>query len=50
MPTLINFKIGYKGGPAYFSGTGSTQVVPFIYPVAVNGRPYMIDTKSSNFL
>jgi len=47
--TLINFKRGYKGGPAYFTGTGSTQVVPYIYPVAINGRPYMIDTKSNAF-
>lgn len=49
MATLINFKRGYKGGPAYFTGTGSTQVVPYIYPVAINGRPYMIDTKSNAF-
>ena len=49
MATLINFKRGYKGGPAYFTGTGSTQVVPYIYPVAINGRPYMIDTKSNGF-
>jgi hypothetical protein len=49
MAALIDFSIGYKGGPAYFTGTGSTQVVPYIYPVAINGRPYMIDTKSNAF-
>lgn len=49
MATLINFKRGYKGGPSFFTGTGSTQVVPYIYPVAINGRPYMIDTKSNDF-
>ena len=49
MATLIDFTTAYRGGPSYFTGTGSTQVVPYIYPVAVNGRPYMIDTKSNGF-
>ena len=49
MATLIDFSTAYRGGPAYFTGTGSTQLVPYIYPVAVNGRPYMIDTKSNAF-
>jgi len=47
--TLIDFSTAYRGGPAYYTGTGSTQLVPYIYPVAVNGRPYMIDTKSNAF-
>jgi hypothetical protein len=47
--TLIDFSTAYRGGPAFFTGTGSTQVVPYIYPVAINGRPYMIDTKSNDF-
>jgi hypothetical protein len=47
--TLIDFTTAYRGGPSYFTGTGSTQVVPYIYPVAINGRPYMIDTKSNGF-
>ena len=49
MATLIDFTTAYRGGPSFFTGTGSTQVVPYIYPVAVNGRPYMIDTKSNAF-
>ena len=49
MATLIDFSTAYRGGPSYFTGTGSTQVVPYIYPVAINGRPYMIDTKSNGF-
>ncbi len=49
MATLIDFTTAYRGGPAFFTGTGSTQVVPYIYPVAINGRPYMIDTKSNDF-
>jgi len=47
--TLIDFSTAYRGGPSYFTGTGSTQVVPYIYPVAINGRPYIIDTKSNAF-
>ena len=49
MATLIDFSTSYRGGPSFFTGTGSTQVVPYIYPVAINGRPYMIDTKSNDF-
>ena len=49
MATLIDFTTAYLGGPSYFTGTGSAQVVPYIYPVAINGRPYMIDTKSNDF-
>jgi len=46
---LIDFTTAYLGGPSFFTGTGSTQVVPFVFPVAINGRPYMIDTKSNDF-
>lgn len=49
MAALIDFTTAYTGGPAFFTGTGSTQIVPFIFPVAINGRPYMLDTKSNNF-
>ncbi|WP_445779275.1 hypothetical protein, partial [Shewanella sp.] len=49
MATLIDFSTAYTGGPAFFTGTGSTQVVPYLYPVAINGRPYMLDMKSNNF-
>ena len=49
MATLIDFSTAYRGGPSFFTGTGSTQVVPYLYPVAINGRPYMIDAKSNDF-
>ena len=49
MAALIDFSTAYTGGPAFFTGTGSTQIVPYIFPVAINGRPYMLDTKSNNF-
>lgn len=49
MAALIDFTTAYRGGPSFFTGTGSTQVVPYLYPVALNGRPYMLDTKSNDF-
>jgi len=47
--TLIKFTTPYLGGASFFTGTGSTQLVPYAFPVAINGRPYMIDTKSNDF-
>lgn len=47
--TITKNSFPFRGTPAFYSGTGSTQVVPYIFPVAINGRPYMIDTKSNNF-
>ncbi len=49
MAVLIDFTTPFKGGTAFYTGTGSTQLVPYIFPVAVNGRPYMLDTKSGQF-
>ena len=49
MAALIDFSTAYTGGPAFFTGSGSTQIVPYIFPVAINGRAYMLDTKSNNF-
>lgn len=33
----------------YFTGTGQSDLVPGLYPVAINGRPYMLDTNPDNF-
>jgi hypothetical protein len=46
---LIDFTTAYKGGPSFYTGTGSTSLVPHVYPVAVDGRPYMVDQKSGRF-
>ena len=46
---LIDFTTAYKGGPSFYTGTGSTSLVPHVYPVAVAGRPYMVDQKSGRF-
>jgi hypothetical protein len=47
--TLIDFTTAYAGGPGFYSGTGSTQLVPYVFPVALNGRPYQLDIKSNAF-
>lgn len=47
--TLPTFTLSYTGTPPYFSGTGSSPLVPDVYPVAIDGRPYMIDLKSGRF-
>lgn len=46
---VANFTLPFVGTPPYFSGTGSTNLVPSVFPVAINGRPYMIDQKSGKF-
>ena len=49
MATLTSFKAPFKPATAFYSGTGSTQLVPDVFPVAINGRPYMIDTAANAF-
>lgn len=46
---VTTFTLPFFGTPAFFSGTGQTNLVPSLYPVAINGRPYMIDQKSGEF-
>lgn len=47
--TLIDFTTAYKPAVGYYTGTGSTTLVPDIFPVAINGRPYLIDLKTNSF-
>lgn len=49
MPQLIDFTTKFDGNAAFYTGTGSTQLVPYVFPVAINGRPYAIDSKSGQF-
>jgi hypothetical protein len=35
--------------PSFFSGTATSVLVPEVFPVAINGRPYMVDVKSQQF-
>ncbi len=49
MATLTGFKSPFKPATAFYSGTGATQLVPDVFPVAINGRPYLIDTAANAF-
>jgi hypothetical protein len=49
VPYIIDFTTKLDGNAAFYTGTGSTQLVPYVFPVAVNGRPYPLDTKSNQF-
>ena len=49
MAALIDFTTKLDGDAVFFTGTGSTELVPHVFPVAINGRPYMLDTKSGDF-
>ena len=46
---LIDFSTSFTGGPTFFTGTGTTSLVPDVFPVAINGRPYLIDSRSNRF-
>ena len=49
MASLIDFTTAFTGGPAFYTGTGTTSLVPDVFPVALNGRPYMVDLRSNRF-
>ena len=46
---LIDFTTAYNPAPAFYTGTGATTLVPNIFPVAINGRPYLVDLKTGSF-
>jgi hypothetical protein len=46
---LIDFTTAYTGGPSYYTGTGTSQLVPDVFPVAIAGHPYLVDQKSGRF-
>lgn len=47
--TITRNTFPFRGTPAFYSGTGATQLVPNVFPVAINGRPYMVDMASGDF-
>lgn len=49
MATLIDFTTAYKGGPSFYTGSGTTSLVPDVFPVAIGGHAYMLDIKSQQF-
>lgn len=47
--TVTTYTIPYVNTPAFFSGSSSTTLVPNVFPVGIDGRPYAIDQKSGRF-
>jgi hypothetical protein len=43
------FTLPYFGTPPYYSGTAVSALVPAVFPVAIDGRPFMVDQKSGKF-
>jgi hypothetical protein len=51
MSDIIDFRSDNLADvPAFFTGASSSSLVPSVFPVAIDGRPYMIDQKSRQFL
>lgn len=46
---VTTFTLPYVGTPPYFSGSAVSSMVPNVFPVAIDGRPYMVDQKSGRF-
>jgi hypothetical protein len=46
---LYRFTDAFKPAPSFFTGTGTSYSVPDVFPVAINGRPYLVDFKSGQF-
>ena len=49
MAYLIDFTTAYSPAPSFYTGTGATTLVPNVFPVAINGRPYLVDLKANSF-
>ena len=49
MDTSAEFTTAFFPAPSFYSGTGASQLVPDVFPVAINGRPYMLDMASNQF-
>lgn len=47
--TLYRFTDAFYPAPKFFTGGSTTQLVPDVFPVAINGRPYLIDQKAGTF-
>ena len=49
MTTLLRFTDAFYPAPRFFAGGTTTQLVPDIFPIAINGRPYLVDQKAGTF-
>lgn len=49
-PTLYRFTNAFLPSPRFFSGSSTNTLVPDIFPVAIDGRPFLVDFKSGAML
>ena len=49
MTTLLRFTDAFFPAPRFFAGGTTTQLVPDIFPLAINGRPYLVDQRAGTF-
>lgn len=47
--SVLSFTSPYSPPAAFFTGTANSPLVPSVFPVAIDGRPYMVDQKSGQF-
>ena len=48
--SLITYTTPFTGGPSFYTGiSGASDLVPHIFPVSIDGRPYMLDTASGRY-
>jgi hypothetical protein len=47
--TLMRFTDPFLPSPSLYTGGASTKLVPDVFPVAINGRPYLVDQRSGQF-
>jgi len=45
----LTFTFPFVGTPAFYTGTSTSSLVPDVFPVGIDGRPYMIDQRSNQF-
>lgn len=49
MTTLMRFTDAFYPASSFFTGGAATNLVPDVFPVAINGRPYLLDQRSGQF-
>jgi hypothetical protein len=47
--SVLRFNSPYLPAQPFFTGAPSTNLVPDIFPIAINGREYMVDQKANTF-
>lgn len=45
----LTFSFPFVATPAFYTGTSTSSLVPDVFPVAIDGNPYLIDQRSNQF-